>query len=270
MGKYKPTGRPVGRPESDRIGPGTHDLVSKKGTFYRKAWEDIYATPVLKDQKNSVDIGSPDDPDTLDLRELYSPQSKFTPEEKLYAATAWVMTGSIKEASRLTGIKERLLKKWKSESLWWDDAVREIRKRKQEELEGHLSELIHQSTALLRERIETGNPYLTRQGGELKWVPLTTRDLLFILSQTFDKRALIRGDPTSRTERVSSEQRLEKLQQKMLDAYAKLRDETSKIEEGKGKTFDNENDQITFDENKVKEEILNNHHANTNETNGKD
>lgn len=253
--KYVPTGRPRGRPRKAVLSDNTHGQIGKSTTapFYREHWKNIYSTPVVKNP--SVNLGDEKDPLTLDLKDLYVKGSKYPPEQKLFVVTAWVMTGSLKEAARLTGTHLDVVQTWKKRALWWDDAVIEVKRRKQEELDGALSELVHGSVAMLRERIETGNPYL-RANGEIHWVPLTTRDILFMLTQTFEKRALIRGDPTSRTERTSSDARLEKLQKKMLDAYAKLRDETSKIKDsGEGDTFENKHEELpVFDPDKIREE----------------
>lgn len=241
---YKPTGRPVGRPRGGALKPTGNarkagDIVtSKTSSGWKKRWEHIYQTPVLQNPDRKVKLGDSDE--ELELSDLYSRKSKYTPEEKLFAVTAFVMTGSLVEAAKLSGVHYDSLTKFKQLALWWDDAVSEVRRRKQEELDGELTNILHRATAEIKDRIENGNPFVVIKTGEVKNVPLNSRELLFILSQTFEKRALIRGDPTSRTERVNADATLDKLTKKLEDTYRNLRNEASKLPETEGETFDAE------------------------------
>jgi hypothetical protein len=50
--------------------------------------------------------------------------------------------------------------------------------------------------------------------GELYKIPVSTKETAIVAAALYDKRAMLRGDPTSRTESISSDKRLQNLEQK--------------------------------------------------------
>jgi hypothetical protein len=155
----------------------------------------------------------------LDYVDLYHPRSPYTPEQKVSAVMAYLVTGNSKRASKHCGIKDNIIRDWKTRSDWWPEAMRECRKKKQEELDSLYTSLLHQTVGQLADRIQNGDEYLKKDGTKARKL-LTARDLAIITGIIYDKRALLRGDPTGRIEKRNTGDSLIRLQ-KNFDKIAK-------------------------------------------------
>lgn len=166
-----------------------------------------------------------EDEDTLqiDLADLYSPKSKYTPEQKVNAVMTFVLTGTIKKSAKIIGMPQQTLDRWKNEAVWWDDTVRECRKKKQDELDAMYTNLIHDAIEQVADRVKNGdtkfdkdgNPYLQPMGG---------KELAVTMAVTFDKRQLLRGEATSRVEKVSEKDRIGRLALSFQEMSKKMKD----------------------------------------------
>ena len=136
-------------------------------------------------------------------------------EVRLEAAIAYLITGNTEEAGRLCNVPGRTIRDWMKTS-WWEDVLIEARTIKQKELDALWTGLIHKSTSKLRERLDDGDPVMTKTG-EIKYLPVKAKDLAIITSIAVDKRALLRGQPTSRTEKVTIEERLDRIGSKLVE-----------------------------------------------------
>jgi len=123
-----------------------------------------------------------------------------TTEERMRAALAWVITGTCQGVEDHTGIARRTVQDWVV-SEWWEPLVTEARQLKQFELDASLTNIIHKCSQRLTERLD--DPEGISKAG--------IQQIATTLAIAMDKRALMRGDPTSRSERVSSEDRINKL-----------------------------------------------------------
>ena len=148
---------------------------------------------------------------------------KYTPEQRIHAATVWVVTGNLREVETQTGIHRDTVRYWKNKSSWWKELVRHVRKSKQEELDGALTGVIMSGVVQLQDRVTNGNIEI-REGEDGQRttvrVPLKASELATAaLGIPIDKRALLRGDPTSRTEKSTSEETNEMLK-RLADNFA--------------------------------------------------
>ncbi len=148
-----------------------------------------------------------------DLSSLYSSRAKYTADEKLGAVLAYVMTGSVRGVVRLTGFKQQIISDWKNNSSWWPDVYRNIKKEKQEEVDGTLTSIIHACAGGLMDRIQNGDEVIDKNGDVVRR-KMSGKELAWCMGVTYDKRALLRGDPTSRTEKVNQADMMNKLQGK--------------------------------------------------------
>lgn len=125
-----------------------------------------------------------------------------TPGERLQAALAWAVSGTSKAASDLCGIPASTIRDWAQQE-YWPALVAEARQLKNDELDGKLTNILDLCTELLTKRLRAAldDPDVARG----------IRDAAIVAGIAHDKRALLRGDPTSRTERVSANDRLAKL-----------------------------------------------------------
>ena len=178
-----------------------NELTSKKPTLGR--FEQVY--PKVERHKK-YDLR----PNKYDLAELYSSKARYTVEEKLAAVLAYVMTGSVRGVVRLTGFKQQTISSWKNESSWWGDAYASIKKEKQDEIDGGLTTIIHAASGEMLDRIMNGDEIIDKFG-ETRRKKMTGKELAWVMGISYDKRALLRGDPTSRTEKVDYNKQLEDL-----------------------------------------------------------
>jgi hypothetical protein len=93
----------------------------------------------------------------------------------------------------------------------------------QDQLDAELTGIISKATSEIVDRLENGDEVLDKNGNTRR-KKLSSRDLTMVLAILFDKRALIRGDPTSRTEKITSEATLDKMITKFEDLARKMGD----------------------------------------------
>jgi hypothetical protein len=136
------------------------------------------------------------------LADIYDPRAHIAPEVKIHAAACFMMTGTVNGAERLSGIDHRTISDWKNNSQWWPTVLSKVRKEKQDELDATLTTLIHKSTDALEDRLENGEEVMTQDGFQKK--QLNARDIINSISTLYDKRAMLRGDPTSITHKATS------------------------------------------------------------------
>lgn len=118
----------------------------------------------------------------------------YSYEQKISAVVAYFVTGSIEEASKYTGIKASTVRKWKQQDNWWNLAVREVKRAKQEQLDTKLTNLIEKTMSELRDRLMKGDEVVSK-GGTVIRKKVSARDLATIANTLYDKRSAIRKDP---------------------------------------------------------------------------
>lgn len=138
-------------------------------------------------------------------RFVYIREKKTLPHEKgwwdkkkqLEAVTTYLATGSIAETSRIINVPYRTVQSWKLESEWWPKVVEEIQSGENQKVDQKMSRIIDKTLEKLVERIEDGDYMYDQKTGRMVKVPLKARDLERITSGLFDKRQLIRKQPTN-------------------------------------------------------------------------
>jgi len=145
--------------------------------------------------------------ENLDL----GPVSKYNNEDKLYAVVTWLLTKNLHRVSNITEIPIDTIRHWKYRAGWWDQAVHAVMAVKNEELDHRLTDMIDNAVDSLQDRLQNGDDHVLRDGTIVK-KNVSARDLMIILGTTYDKRALMRGDPTARTEnKKDTDEKLDKL-----------------------------------------------------------
>ena len=152
----------------------------------------------------------------------------FTEEEKLEAAAIYTATGSVHKVFDLVGIPISTLRKWKQQD-WWPELIGHIRTEKDEELDTKLNKIIDKSLDLVADRLADGEYIYDIKRGEIKRLPVKAKDAAIITAISVDKRQLLRGQPTSRTERIGTNERLLKLAEEFTK-FSKARDITPVVE----------------------------------------
>lgn len=134
----------------------------------------------------------------------------YSEQEKMDAACKFAVTGNCRRVSELTGIGEATIRGWKSQE-WWLDIQSAIVREQDETLDVKLTNLVDKAVDSVNDRLEHGDYIYDTKRGSLVRKPVNAKDLAIVTAITIDKRQLIRGLPTSRVEKVSTDARLEKL-----------------------------------------------------------
>lgn len=120
----------------------------------------------------------------------------YDAERKITAVVTYFVTGSMQAAADSVGVQASTIRKWKQTAPWWNDAVREVKRAKQEQLDSKLTNLIEKSMSELRDRLMNGDEVITAKGKRYRR-KISARDLSAITGMLYDKRCSIRKDPLS-------------------------------------------------------------------------
>lgn len=169
--------------------------------------------------------------------ELTDSRSQFTAEDKIAVVMAYLITGgNSSKAADLSAVHEMkaaTIRQWKKRSKWWANAEAFAKSLLQKDLDRAYTKMLHRTEAEIFDRVEQGDVVLLKDGSQVR-KPLGGKDLMYIHGIIHDKRAMLRGEPTSRTEKVNPLEvvnELAKLLQKQGEAK---RQETSPLDNWEG------------------------------------
>lgn len=143
--------------------------------------------------------------------------TKYSASDKLRAALAYIVTASSNKAHKLTGIPSHTIRQWKSKAPWWPKAVEYALLAKKEELDANLQEIQDRANHGVIDRIQNGDHKLNKFGEVIR-LPIGGKELMTISAIARDKQSLLRGQPTSISEKVSESDRLDALADKITKA----------------------------------------------------
>lgn len=186
-------------------------------------------TPSIEDTTKTLDESLayvPPEEEKLSAHEIVFRASQnvsnYTPDQKLHAVLVYFLNQSRDKTAKICRIPEGTIKHW-MQTVWWKDAYQSIKREKNEELDGKISAILDKSINLIAQRLKKGDATVAKDGS-IVYKPVAARDIAMISAILFDKRALMRGDPTSRTEKVSTEEVLSNL----MESFKKLADKVAK------------------------------------------
>lgn len=137
------------------------------------------------------------------------------PEAKMIeAATIYAATGSLTRTAELTKVNETTIRAWRKTEAF-QELLREIWAENNEKIDAKFTEIIEKSLDAVLDRLDHGDYHVTSRG-ELVRKPINAKELSLVQAINVDKRQLLRGLPTSRSESTESASektvnRLEKL-----------------------------------------------------------
>lgn len=134
----------------------------------------------------------------------------YTDKEKLNAVCVFAVAGNSRRVAEITKIPECTIRAWKTTE-WWNDAMSRIITEQDEELNSKLTKLVDKAVDAVNDRLENGNYVYNPKLDKLIRKPVDAKELAIVTAISIDKRQLLRGQPTSRIERISQDERLEKL-----------------------------------------------------------
>lgn len=134
----------------------------------------------------------------------------YTDAKKIEVVTTYLALGKAPMVEAVTGVPRQTIRQWKMQP-WWKDLVNEIQTEEDSELDGKLSRIIDRSLDAVVDRIDNGDFILDSRSGTIKRVPVKLKDVHKVSTELIDKRNLIRGKPTSITQKITVEDMMGKL-----------------------------------------------------------
>lgn len=141
--------------------------------------------------------------------------------KRIEVATLFAVLGSIPKVAEIARISEPTLRAWRKQE-WFKQLLSEIRDENDERIDSQFTEIIEKSLELVKDRLLHGD-HVVLKTGEVVRKPVSVRDLSLVAAINFDKRQLVRGKPTARTETVSSQDQLTKLAETFIALTARGR-----------------------------------------------
>lgn len=154
----------------------------------------------------------------------------YTEAKKIEVVTTYLALGKAPMVEAVTGVPRQTIRMWKTMP-WWKDIENEIRADDDAELDARVSKIIDRSLDTVVDRIDHGDFILDSRTGQVKRVPVKMKDAHKVSVDLIDKRNLIRGKPTSRTEKITVDDVMNKLAETFKE-WAKLTRPAEKVIEG--------------------------------------
>lgn len=155
----------------------------------------------------------------------------YPDKKKTEAVVTYLALGKLPLVSSVVDVPVTTLRQWKVQP-WWKELEEEIRREDEYELDAKLSKIIDKSLDAVTERIEGGEFILDSKTGTVKRIPVKLKDVHRVAVDLVDKRNLIRGKPTSRTEKTHVVDTMEKLAQTFAEWAVKHIRNQEKVVEG--------------------------------------
>ena len=144
----------------------------------------------------------------------------YSDAKKVEVVTTYLVLGKAPLVEAATGVPRGTIRTWKMQP-WWKELEAEIRSDEDQELDAKLSKIVDRTLDTVVDRIENGDYILDSRTGSVKRVPVKMKDAHKVSVDLIDKRNLLRGKPTSRVEKVSTEDVMLKLAETFKE-WAKL------------------------------------------------
>jgi len=142
--------------------------------------------------------------------------NSWVPEtKKVEVATLWAALRDYDSVSELTKTSITMIRKWQVEP-WFKNIVNQVIKDKNEVLDGKITNVLEGCVSLILDRLQHGEQKLAHRTGEIVRVPIDAARAATIVGILFDKRQLLRGEATSRSETGSYDRKLEELKEAFL------------------------------------------------------
>lgn len=135
----------------------------------------------------------------------------WSEKKQLEVVTTYLAIGNLAEVGRLLNVPLPTLKKWKQQP-WWKELVDSIQSGENQKADNKMSKIIDRALDLIVDRLEKGDCQFDQKTGKLVKIPLRARDLERIASGLYDKRSMIRKEPTAiKAEELNQAERLMQL-----------------------------------------------------------
>lgn len=121
------------------------------------------------------------------------PSTKYDKDTVIKAGKLYLVLGTMKGVADELGVGVTTVRNWAQKD-WWPVLLEELRYLKNIELDGQYTNILSKALKAVVERLEKGDEVVV--GKEIKRKKVSARDAALISAIMFDKRQLMRGDPT--------------------------------------------------------------------------
>lgn len=147
------------------------------------------------------------------VKQAHHMREWYPDDKKVEVATMYAVTRNITQTSQFTDVSQAIIRKWKQEP-WFANIVSRVIKENNDILDASITDIIADCAKEIKERLTNGDVRgVNFKTGEHYKTPVDSRTLATVMGILFDKRQLLRGEATTRTETVSFDKRLEDLKE---------------------------------------------------------
>jgi len=118
--------------------------------------------------------------------------SKYTIEQRQYAAYLYLMWGTTKKIAQEMGIPKNTIGEWTRQD-WWEQLTTKLRLEKKDEIDSTLTRVTDKLTGAIENKVDNPDD-------------ISLRDLTTTYGILFDKQRLLRNEPTSIKGGVTNDQ----------------------------------------------------------------
>ena len=166
------------------------------------------------------------------------PAKGWWPEEKWIEVATLYAAGlhKVPEISELAGVPVQTIRNWMQSEKWFEVLDR-INVEKDVQTVSRFNQIMDKALDVIVDRLENGESFYDPKSGEVKRRPVSLRDATVAGAIIVDKRQLLRGKATSRTEKVEVSDRLSQLAkdfQRFIEAKEINHDQVSRKREIRG------------------------------------
>lgn len=134
----------------------------------------------------------------------------YSDAKKMEVACTFAVSGNSARVAEITKVPEGTIRAWK-QTEWWHEIMSRIHQEQNEELDAKLTKLVDKAVEHINDRLDNGDYIYNAKADKLIRKPVNVKDMAIVTAITLDKRQLLRGEPTSRVEKVSENEKLVRL-----------------------------------------------------------
>lgn len=164
---------------------------------------------------------------------------KTTREQKVTAAVAYLLGNSTNRSGKIAGVSKATIFDWKLRSRWWPELLAYLKRHHDEDLEARTSGILNRALDNVEDRLLNGDEVVDSKNDKVVRKKVGARDAAIVFGTLYDKRQLMRSQPTSISESISERERLEKLQRQF-----------EELAETKVNALEGEYTEVTVDDNR--------------------
>lgn len=123
------------------------------------------------------------------------PGSQYSNDQRIAVIADYYVTGNMTKTADMHNMPKQTVSNW-VQSDWGVELLGQIRTEKGEELDANLTKLIDSAFEQAQDRVDNGDFRVSKVGTLIR-VPMGGRDLVISGATVYDKRQLLRNQPTS-------------------------------------------------------------------------